>query len=541
MTYLSNLPPQAKPHARAALNTPVPKSEQKTQPIDFVVNSIQGEALGKTCKRFGDFGDSLKSDSVADKFVDDFVASGSSLKDFLEYDEKKRKRERKRIKPKIKPATDFSVLHDMQKMQDGKKTKRCEDLKLFDFNGTDFKEVRSIDTETGELLRFKVVGKGKKRKFVLQSSMSKLDDRLSMQRVMAKLFPEYRVSKCGCVVQSKSKAVSVFKSKQHNTISCSNLQTCSSVWLDPVCAAKITEKRRVEVNFAIEIHKVDGGFISLVTRTVPHTKKDSLVSLRDRFRAADAYMKEHYRYKKMLPRFGIEGDIKVFELTVTWLNGWHLHIHEVIFHSSDAIEGSALESNPAYAAFLKDFEQTYYDIWRDSATKAGFDEPSRAHGLQVQNGDFAAEYIAKWGHEPESNWGVDSELTKAHIKSSKKGYTPWDLIRLYRDTGDERLVPIIQEYGHSMFGQPQLMWSKGLKKKFGIGEKSDQDLGEELDDTAEEIGVLSPVQWKFIVKNDLRAEFFYFALQGWDVATDFLHSFDNYPRIFSLGDPPKSS
>ena len=531
--------------ARAArewlLNTPVLKSEQKTQLIDFIVNSIQGEALGKTCKKFGDFEDSLKSDSGADKFVDEFAASGSSLKDFLEYDEKKRKREQKRIKPKIKAATDFSVIRDMRKMQDGKKTKRCEDLKLLDFNGTDFKEVRSIDTETGELLTFKVKGKGKKRRFILQSLRSKLEDRLSMQRVMAKLLPEYRVSKCGCIVQSNSKGISVFKSKKHSTISCSNLQTCSSVWHDPVCAAKITEKRRAEVNQAIEKHKANGGSISLVTRTVPHAKKDSLVSLRDRFRDADAYMKEHYRYKKMRPRFGIKGDIKVFELTVTWSNGWHLHIHEVIFHNADAFEGVALESNPAYVAFLKEFEQTYYDIWRDSATKAGFDEPSREHGLQVQNGDFAAEYIAKWGHEPESNWGVDSELTKAHIKSSKKGYTPWDLIRLYRDTGDERLVPIIQEYAHSMHGQQQLIWSNGLKKAFGIGEKSDQDLVEELDDTAEEIGVLSPVQWKFIVKNDLKADFFHFAVRGWDVVTDYLHSFDKYPRIFSLGDPPKNS
>jgi hypothetical protein len=537
MTYLSTQKFKYLPHS-AVINRALSahESTESTHLLAFIA------PLVKTCKKFGDFDDSLKSDSVADKFIEEFAASGSlSLKDFLEYDEKKRKRERKRIKPKIKAATDFSVLRDMQKMQDGKKTKRCEDLKLFDFNGTDFKEVRSIDTETGELLTFKVKGKGKKRKFILQSSRSKLDDRLSMQKVMAKLFPEYRVSKCGCVVQSNSKGVGVFKSKKHKTISCSNLQTCSSVWLDPVCAAKITEKRRLEVKQAIEKHQENGGSISLVTRTVPHTKNDSLVSLRDRFREADAYMKENYQYKKMRPRFNVDGDIKVFEITVTWLNGWHLHIHEVYFHDTDAFEGEALESNPAYVAFLKDFEQTYYDVWRNSATKAGFDEPSREYGLQVQNGDFAAEYIAKWGKEPESNWGIDAELTKAHIKSSKKGYTPWELIRLYRDTGDERLVPIIQEYGHSMFGQQQLIWSKGLKKKFGIGEKSDEELAEALEDTAEEIGVLSPVQWKFIVKNDLKADFFHFAVQGWDVVTDYLHSFDKYPKIFSLEAIPKNS
>jgi hypothetical protein len=107
-------------------------------------------------------------------------------------------------------------------------------------------------------------------------------------------------------------------------------------------------------------------------------------------------------------------------------------------------------------------------------------------------------------------------------------------MRLYRDTGDERLVPILQEYAHTMHGARQVQWSKGLKKAFGIGEKSDEDLVDELDDVAEELGVLSPVQWQFIVKHDLRIPFFHFAAEGWGVLTDYLHSFDNYPKIFSM-------
>lgn len=503
-----------------------------------MMQSIQGEALVKTCEKFGRLGH-LSEDAFLGADIRAALDAGQSVKNFLEYDEKKRKQ--KRIKPVIKAATDFYVLRELRELQDAKKSKNCEDLKLLDFDGTDFKRVRSIDTESGEVLTFKVKGKGKKRKFIVQSSTSKLQDRISMQKVMAKLLPEYRVSKCGCVVQSNAKGIGVFKSKAHGTVSCSNVQTCSSVWHDPVCAAKITERRRVEMNKAIEEHKARGGSVSFVTRTFPHTKADSLVSLRDRLRLADKYLKEHRQYKKMRSRFNVYGDIKVFELTVTWLNGWHLHVHEVILHDAEAFEGQALESNPAYVAFLKDFEQTYYDLWRDSAVKAGFNEPSREHGLQVQNGDFAAEYIAKWGCEPESKWDVSSELTKAHIKNSRKGYTPWALIRLYRDTGDERLIPIIQEYAHSMHGQQQLIWSTGLKEKLGIKNLTDDEVATQLEDDAEEIGVLSPVQWKFIVKNDLRIEFYLLASQGWDVATDFLYSFDKYPRVFSLGDPPKNS
>jgi hypothetical protein len=469
------------------------------------------------------------------------VAGGGSVKDHLEYDEKRRKQ--KRIKPSVKPAFDFYVLKELRELQDAKKAKikHCEDLKLLDFNGTDFKEVRSIDPETGELLTFTVKGKGKKRKFILQSSQSKIQDRFSMQNTMAKLLPEHRVSKCLRVTQSNSKPLTVFKSNKYDTISVSNVQTCGSVWDCPVCAAKITERRRAEANKAIEAHKAAGGSISFVTRTAPHTKHDSLVSLRNQFRDSDRFLKQHRQYKKMRCSFNVEGDIKVFEITVNWLNGWHLHVHEVIFHAPDAFEGAAVSTNPAYVEFLKNFESSYYDLWQDAAVKAGFDEPTKAHGLQVQNGDFAADYVTKYGIEPTSKWGVDSELTKAHIKKAQKGYSPWDLIRLYRDTLDERLVPIIQEYAHSMHGQQQLIWSTGLKKQFGIGEVSDEELADRHEDDAEELGVLSPVQWKFIVKNDLRIEFYLLAVQGWDVVTDFLHSFEKYPKIFSILEVPKNS
>jgi len=521
-----------------------------SQVFDLDKDFSKGEALVKTCEKFHTppsgyipfWGESeLDSEKFnANTFQREFELSGArSVGEFFEYQEMLDKKNKKRLKKVIKPAKNFSFLREYGDLQDGKKHKSIEDLKLVDFNGTDFKEVRMMDKETGELLTFTVQGKGRKRHFILQASRSKLDDRISMRKVMAKLLPEYRVSKCGHTVQSTSQAVGVFKSRKHGTVSVSNVQTDGSVWHCAVCAAKITERRRVEMNYGVNKFRTEhGGSSTFATRTVPHSKSDALLSLRDRFRLADAHLKKPTRYRKMRARFGIFGDIKAYELTVTWANGWHLHVHEIFFHNADAFDGAALESNPAYVAFLKDFEQAYYEQWRDAAIKAGFDEPSRKHGLQVQNGDFAAEYIAKWGIEPESKWDASAELTKAHIKNSRKGYTPWATIRLYRDTGDERLVPIIQEYAHTMHGQQQLIWSHGLKKALGIKELEDEEIAAQMEDDAEEIGVLSPVQWKFIVKNDLEADFFTLAAQGWDVVTKFLHSYEKYPKIFSLEAPP---
>lgn len=533
MTYLSTQKFEYLPHS-AVINGTL-SAYESPRLLSF------SAPLGKTCENV------CENENYAEiTFFDDVeavVSSGQNVKDFLEYDEKKRKRQQNRVKPVIKPARvgNFLALKRLSEAQKLKNSKHPERMKLLDFNGTDFKEVRTIDTETGEILTFKVKGKGKKRHFVLQTATTPIEDRFSMQKVMAKLFPEQRVSKCLCCVQNNSKHISVFKSRSHGSISMSNLQTCSSVWLDPVCAAKITEKRRIEIKFGMDTHQAEGGSCTFVTRTFPHTKADSLISLRERLKKAEKIMKANYQYRKMLSAFGIIGDIKTLEITVSWHNGWHLHVHEIYFHKQGVFNGAANCTNPEYVAFLENFEKIFFDIWHDVTLEAGFNEISREHGLTVQNGDFAADYIAKFGKEPQSNWSADAELTKAHIKKSRSGFTPWDLIRLYRDTGDKDLVPIIQEYGNSMFGANQVQWSKGLKKNLGVGEKTDEELAEELDDVSDEIGVLSPVQWKFIVKNDLRIVFYLFASRGWDVVTDFLQSYEHYPAFSMLPDDFKNS
>lgn len=391
---------------------------------------------------------------------------------------------------------------------------------------------RMFDTKTGEVFTFEKKGKKSKR---VRTKEERLTDKFSLQAVAAKLLPDYRVAKCGCCVQSKTHNLRVYKSKQHDTVSISNLQSCGSVWLCAYCAAKIAERRRQEILVAMAAHKAFGGSVSFCTRTVPHTKNDGLKDIQSNFRHAEKLLKGHRSYMSLMKETKVIGSIKVFEITVG-KNGWHLHVHEIYFHAPDAFEGSALMKNPNYVAFLKNFESQMYSRWRLAAVKAGFKEPSVANGLQIQNGDFAAEYVSKWGIEPSNDWAADSELTKSHMKKSNKGLSPFDLFRLYDETGDERLVPLIQEYGQVMHGQRQLIWSRGLKKHFGITDISDEELAEKLEDDAEEIGVLSYDQWQFIIKKSLRTEVYLLAGQGWDVLSSFLQSFADYPE-FSFYDP----
>jgi hypothetical protein len=196
----------------------------------------------------------------------------------------------------------------------------------------------------------------------------------------------------------------------------------------------------------------------------------------------------------MLKSFGIFGMIKVYEVTVG-VNGWHLHIHEIaLAYQSKAVQ------------YYEQFEEIYYLQWSKNAMLAGFDMPSRANGLQVQNGDFAAAYLAKYGKEKISNWNESREMTKQHIKKSKSGFSPFDLMRVYRDTPSKFLADLILEYGLAMFGTQQLRWSPGLKKLVNVEEIKDKQIIDNQEMEATLLGLISLKQWKYIIKLDLRCD-----------------------------------
>ena len=55
-------------------------------------------------------------------------------------------------------------------------------------------------------------------------------------------------------------------------------------------------------------------------------------------------------------------------------------------------------------------------------------------------------------------------------------------------------------------GKAQLFWSRGLKSKVGIEEKSDEELAEEKNDDADIITKISKPEWFIIRKKEKRAQ-----------------------------------
>lgn len=308
-------------------------------------------------------------------------------------------------------------------------------------------------------------------------------ERYALQSVVRQLLPNSRTAKCLHMRTSTANGIEVWRSVQHQRAHYKGLQTCSSVWACPICSAKISERRRVELQQLIASHEAAGGVVLLVTRTAPHKRTDDLALLLDRIGKAEASYKSHRDYKTLLAAFGLVGTVRAVEVTYGNANGWHPHVHELVFL--------------AHPVNLLDLENELSRIWQGAALRAGLDLPSRAHGLTVQDGSKAAKYASKWG--------LESELTQWHKKRGKiESRTPFDLLRDVIGNDDAHAAQLFIQYAEVFRGRHQLQFSRGLKHRYQIADVSDSVLASQIDDDAVKLCTLSVDDWRLIVKSRQR-------------------------------------
>jgi hypothetical protein len=344
-----------------------------------------------------------------------------------------------------------------------------------------------IDPETGEISY-------EKRPY--DPVMARIE-RFALQSAARKLLPDSRTSHCLRHVTGK-KGVEIWKSKQYETCSYKGLQTCGSVWACPCCSAKISERRRVELGSAIALHTASGGQVLLATFTTPHYLGDKLCDVLAGQSKALKYINSERASVKVFDDMGCIGKIRALEVTHGRLrrsnNGWHPHYHVLLFVRS--------------GLDLEHFKVALHARWSAACLKAGLKEPSFEHGIRLDDGTKAAAYASKWG--------LESEMTKGHTKKANDGETPFDLLRAYLSSFDKHAGNLFREFAETFKGKRQLHWSKGLKKHFGIGEISDEELAKKEDDLASRLGVLNVDQWRKILRVEGRALVLELAVHGWD-------------------------
>lgn len=356
-----------------------------------------------------------------------------------------------------------------------------------------------IDLDTGEILP------GEKPEYCPITTRL---DRFVIQSASKKALRGSKVTRIrNCIaVRHKGADITVHRSKEFNTCAYGGLQTCASVWVCPVCAAKISERRKHELEKSILQHVTSNeGQALLLTLTNPHYLGDNLADVLECQRLALKYFNEGKAVTRFNQSIGYRGQVRALEVTHgrkrTINNGWHPHYHILLFVN----QGLDLES----------LRIAFYERWLKACIKSDMPAlPDFKHGLRLDDGSKAAAYASKWG--------LESEMTKGHIKKANHGETPFDLLRAYAHDDDKQAAALFREFAETFKGKRQLYWSPGLKAQFDLEEITDEELAADQDDQAAILGTIELEDWKRILKADVRGEVLELARHGWEPVERFL-------------------
>ena len=328
-------------------------------------------------------------------------------------------------------------------------------------------EIERYDPKTGEIKTFQVLAGGAeaKEKRKKKDKDAARDERWRLLDIAQGILQAIDHRTCGCMHHVLGGDPTVLQTQYGCHYG--NLMVCGSVWTCPPCATRISERRREEIDLAVERHiKEAGGQIFMITLTFPHGAEDDLKKMLKRLRKALNKFKGSRRMGKLKRFLEVVGTIRALEVTWGLLNGWHPHVHEIWLLGPEFNEED-----------LEGLQEELLLLWRRACKNSGFSQPDAYHGVDISMGEDLAGYIAKWG--------MGAELTKANIKQSKEGrYTPWDLLRWHGETGDEKPAELFREYAQAFHGAHQLVWSHGLKKHYRIGKYSNQELAEKQEEQA---------------------------------------------------------
>jgi hypothetical protein len=330
--------------------------------------------------------------------------------------------------------------------------------------------------------------------------------RFSIQRAARSVIGNYDHRLMGCCVRQHpmAGAVEVWRDPATNSAHFRGLEQCSRVWTCPVCAQRITRERRKELTYALAAAKLKGWAPVLMTFTLRHTRDDTLESLIDGLGAAVRRFKSGREYQDFKSEWRIQGGIKALEVTYGE-NGWHPHVHEIVFLDFKA-NSRSMDGMKRWAA----------DLWLAALGQEGF-SASYEHGLDIRTADSdVADYVAKWGHEPrELAWGVENEIAGAPNKKAHfDGLTPFQLLECVGN-GDAQARMLFQEYASVMQGKRQLVWTRGLRAALEMPDELPDEQLPLFEDTPESYVVarFEYDQWKRCALYELQPKILAFA--GW--------------------------
>lgn len=332
---------------------------------------------------------------------------------------------------------------------------------------------------------------------------------------------------CWCCRSMKrdTGTVSVYRNEDGSGSSLTGLNRCGNIWTCPVCAAKVAEHRRAELSAALVAHLKNGGGAYLLTLTFPHEADHPIAELLERFTKARQRLQNSRTWKRVMEEAGRIGSVASLEVTISQENGWHPHLHLLIFAQANGFqEGEPMnEHGDLISPAIVELKHA----WTNLLLKTGLGDQKKLHhmlqhALNVRGGNQAAEYIAKYGRD--ERWGQSSEMTKHYAKEGAAGerdgllhFTPFQLLT-WAGNGDEWATRKFIEYSEAIEGKRAVTWSPGLKKSL-LGtddQKTDEELAADDNPMPEQlhVGELDQEQYQTLFRHNRLPDFVRYVAQS---------------------------
>jgi hypothetical protein len=310
---------------------------------------------------------------------------------------------------------------------------------------------------------------------ILKAKKSILRKRYILQSTVRNLLPNNkRISACNRVITAGFNFVSVKYNSERKSARYGNLCRCESGWICPVCAVALSERRRFELLQAVAAAKTLGMTPIHIIYTMKHSRGQALRELLHILIQAYDAANSGRAGVKMRAKLGFFKPVRGLEVTEGskgFDNGWHPHLHVLMFVSEAIVE---LEESPE--EYAEKVRTEIWPRWERALEKFG-GSALEDFGLKVRTGDtYTAEYIAKYGREPrEKKWSIEREIAKSNVKVAREdGRTPFALLE-DAQKGDVEAAILFIEFAEAIKGRSQLHWAKGLKEMLQIEVLNDRE------------------------------------------------------------------
>jgi hypothetical protein len=249
----------------------------------------------------------------------------------------------------------------------------------------------------------------------------------------------------------------------NGTLHKSGVNRCKSVGSCPLCAPTIRSTRAADIEAAVEAWHLRGGEVWFLTLTIPHAAGDDLGDNLSQLRRMWRRMWNGKAGQALKQSMGRVGYVRAFEVTWTYDNGWHPHLHVLLFTKARRMEPRRVLGR-----------------WRSCFDAEGIGDrwvPYVSADLRKVTRRGAGAYLGKIHQE----WGAGVELARSDVKRGV-GLGGQQLLEL-ASTGEVEWVDRWREWEHGTKALRWIEWSRGLRAKAGVWQLEAMVDGHELQAT----------------------------------------------------------